>query len=1169
MKTILMVPIHLDALYLEHDQSLVTAMADFSRLPYSNGTRDINPDNANISATVVSQPFQNQNLYLKAGIYLHWSLPDALTKGTHNDKGMVYPRVPNRWLVTRNRNGQQEKQWIVESDYLFPYPNSGDTNIPGSKTAVCIPYNPEQAYKNKQPPFRYMGRKVPFTSPWREDSKAERVKKLTALGYEDDGFGYADPAFAAFFPNCHSVFGFCDGEYSDNLNELQYEIIGWYSDVSQDYLNTFIKQQSKGVTKEDLLATLKQEFQWITSDSNQAIPEQMLCYARLTFKPNSESTKNPALSDPNTIISIGNTGTEALSAYLATQINSTNKSTIENQLEAIQLSAQLEHRQLDIGSKFKEARHTKGFSAISGGILWNIRASSSSTDTVQATLPDSIADLLNTLNLKQQAYEQANQELESLRKQLFSDWYKYMICAYPSFGERADNYLDIDKVKYYIEQQDIASLQKKIAEVGELVWQKDASGNLIGASISPKSSHKSLAAQLVVIINSVSTAIKNHNQSAIENQIKYALQPTASMRYWQPNDPVVLLTGEAVKPTSRHGQDGLLECQICPLPSNKIFDHFQAIKTKINEIANNNHFAFTTWTQAPWHPFLLEWEVEVFPLKNHSNLNSPSRKYMSDFITSNYSLAETMVDLTIRNRQGGTISGANIYSGRCLLTPHASIQLQNQISAYLNSHQTNPSSNLIKTAKSAQKLLQALNCLSQSLGGFNEALLMHQQIQQINIAEPLGFDDYQSFTKTVSQLVNKSGISAPQPLNDFNPIRSGTMKILQLRLVDTFGQSKNLDCSHIITTEQMTNPMDNSLVWLPPRLVQPARLNFRWLSANSDDIEMNAHPATTPICGWILPNNLDGSLMIYETQGQALGLINQLAEWQPVPGNNTLMTVDSISNSHLKKVVNYLINQGQDFLAAFLPTLDRTLENIEPENFAQHQSLAFLVGRPIAVVRASLKFELQGLPAVNVGWNVFRQDMRRTTKEIDAFTSVQMPIRIGEYQQLNDGLVGYWKEQGEGYENNIFYAPQSDPMPNGNEKIKSHSADPFNIKQSLESSAQIVTMLIDPRGKIHATTGILPTKEINIPPDQYTAALQAINITFLTTPIVTSKQQLNLPLPTELGYKWSWVEKEQNKWSDTSQIAPINPSVVFSEPQEIREGWLQLSKVKEADKPKN
>jgi hypothetical protein len=80
MSNILLVPVHLDALVLDHDQSVVETTADFSRLPFCTGKRDINTDIANISEEIVSTRFQNENLLLKKGIHLHWSLPDALTR---------------------------------------------------------------------------------------------------------------------------------------------------------------------------------------------------------------------------------------------------------------------------------------------------------------------------------------------------------------------------------------------------------------------------------------------------------------------------------------------------------------------------------------------------------------------------------------------------------------------------------------------------------------------------------------------------------------------------------------------------------------------------------------------------------------------------------------------------------------------------------------------------------------------------------------------------------------------------------------------------------------------------------------------------------------------------------------------------------------------------------
>jgi hypothetical protein len=120
----------------------------------------------------------------------------------------------------------------------------------------------------------------------------------------------------------------------------------------------------------------------------------------------------------------------------------------------------------------------------------------------------------------------------------------------------------------------------------------------------------------------------------------------------------------------------------------------------------------------------------------------------------------------------------------------------------------------------------------------------------LHIADPLGFDDYKSFAERVGITVSDSIYSAPAPQNDFNPIRTGTMKIHRLRLVDTFGQIKDLDVSKIFISDPLDDGTAKPVVSLPPRVMQPARINFRWLSAEDDEEEMNDHPATTPICGW-------------------------------------------------------------------------------------------------------------------------------------------------------------------------------------------------------------------------------------------------------------------------------------------------------------------------------
>ncbi|TRU82289.1 MAG: hypothetical protein EWV76_04890 [Microcystis novacekii Mn_MB_F_20050700_S1] len=1321
-----MIPVPLDALYLKRDRLVVEAMADFSIIPYFNRKRDVNPNIAHISEEIVSQPFQNQNLYLKAGIHLHWALPDALTKGIQDrDKKTVFPSVPNRWLVTRTLNGEK-RQWVVESDYLY---REGEGEQLGS-----IAYPIEIKNGNHQP-FRYLGRKLPIEAWLENDPDAEYLPSLTAVGY-------GEPTFAAFYPNCHSVFGFYDDYSATNLEGLQYDVIGWYSDIETDYVHKFIKTKSQ-LTAPELIQAIQKELRWSIPDEDTQLPQQMFCYARLRFA----TTINTINSDEKTSVdvAVGNTGTEALSAYLGEKIDYNYQSIIEDQLEALTLSSSLEHRQLDLTAKFEEARHEKGFNAVSSGRIWTISLGSTNATTANAedaqaqsevTLPDNIAPKLNQLNLSQQKYDCTFDEIESMRRQLFSDWYKYMLSAYPPQGSTAQ-YPDIDEVKYYIQEKGIKPLKAKLNDLENyekllnksltqlqqaitqvnitqcklkvsdiLDWEK-LINQLQQGTTEPIKRIKQLIpdlpskiagknqGEIIDALNLIFTKneeelvlcnrlllIAGKNQGEIIDALNliftkneeelvrcnrlllevsfpqlilkapppYTLKPIASSRYWQPTEPVILMAGEGVKPTIRHGQDGrlrddgLLECEILQQEEDISVNSFSSIIEKIDQIENNKtgeHIGFSTWEEQPWHPFLLEWEVEVFPLQNGCNHGIYNHQYDAEFITGNYTLKENEPDFSLQYGKGAVLKAANVYSGRSILTPHAGIKLKEKIEVYLKKQlpdeakeyyepklseqeeayqkriqdwykdkpnsltnldqqekiqawyeqkpcydPSNPNlifTNLLSdqkakdpiyTAIRAYQNLLSLNCLSQALGGFNEALLMHKQTLQLPIADPLGFNDYQPFTDEIKEMVQQSIRSAPEPLNDFNPIRSGVMKILRLRLVDTFGQVKDLDISNIITPEQMTTPGSPYLISLPPRLVQPARINFRWLSATQGEQETNSHPATTPICGWILPNNLDNSLAVYDNQGKALGSINYInkqAQWEAAPGDNLPLAVEDIQDTHLQRLVKHIIasnNEGDsDFLDNFITALDSGLENINPENSAQHQGLALLMGRPIAVVRASLNLELEGLPAINQDWGVFWQDLRRDFRETDGFEKVKFPIRLGEYKQLNDGLLGYWLEEKESL-SQVFYAPQSDAEGVIDSQIKFHdSANAWHIDLTVEEPPQTLTMLIDPRGKVHATTGILPVKALDIPPDQYQDALEKIEITFFSAPILTDYGKINLVLPDEVGYQWSWLEKEKEQWSTADKIGQTNVNAIFSGKQEIREGWLKLSLKKEPPNP--
>lgn len=457
--------------------------------------------------------------------------------------------------------------------------------------------------------------------------------------------------------------------------------------------------------------------------------------------------------------------------------------------------------------------------------------------------------------------------------------------------------------------------------------------------------------------------------------------------------------------------------------------------------------------------------------------------------------------------------------------------------------------------------LAGIHGLAQVLGGFDQAMVQHKLAMQLEVKDPFPASDDKSpadpqFAERVRAAVLAQNMAAPNDGFNLTPIRAGKLMIGQLLLIDTYGQSwgwgKQANAyPNLIPSAPMEGGAANEAMLLP-RFAQPTRLNFRWLSAWHDLVEMNGHPATNPICGWILPNNLDQSIMIYGAQGEAYGYVDQEGIWRVFPGKPGPVIPESIPNRHLARVVTWLCEKGQSdssYITNFLSRLNLVMENIEPENFAQHEAISLLMGKPLAVVRASLNLELKDHLAIDLKPKTFSYDCRAFYKQypnsepgkvpdpqvgLDAFPrstfryeQVEVPVRIGEYRQLNDGTVGYWLEMEDGSLGDALQIPESEtPPPNLT----------LTLAQKQDTT---LTLLLDPRGKVHASSGVQPVKEIHIPSDQYMEALKTIEIAFLTTPILTPHTGIHLSLPTEPGYAWGWVEKDGKGWKETSTAGTL------------------------------
>ncbi|OQK17592.1 hypothetical protein AU255_06895 [Methyloprofundus sedimenti] len=458
------------------------------------------------------------------------------------------------------------------------------------------------------------------------------------------------------------------------------------------------------------------------------------------------------------------------------------------------------------------------------------------------------------------------------------------------------------------------------------------------------------------------------------------------------------------------------------------------------------------------------------------------------------------------------------------------------------------------------------------LSGINAAMLQKQQVMQLPADDPLAFAEYAEFAQRVKNAVGQQRTTAPDPTLDFHPIQSGALELRRLRLIDNFGQSREQSVNKIERTERLEVAQHDNLVSLPVRLSQSARLEFRLLQAAEKIKDASEHHNRSPVCGWLTVNDLDELIMVHDAKGHPLGTLNADSDliWQPAPGMERPLAPAMFSNPTLRRVIEWLIRQGGKFIDLFAHTLENSLDTIHPENFGADE-WALMSGRPLAIVQVKVELLLKGLPANDQGYGAFHRDLHSGIRDSAGYENVKFPVRIGDHRQVNDGLVGYWREDNEERLSKQFHAPNANAVEMAQQETGSSSktenkiigaTEPPLIPLSIRQPAQILTLLIDPRGHLQATSGILPQKSITLPKQFYSEALAKMRPIFLTAPVLTPSDKLTLPLPRHHGLHWDWLERRREQWERTDQQAisePAAASGASSAKQEIREGWLELN----------
>jgi hypothetical protein len=617
----------------------------------------------------------------------------------------------------------------------------------------------------------------------------------------------------------------------------------------------------------------------------------------------------------------------------------------------------------------------------------------------------------------------------------------------------------------------------------------------------------------------------------------------------------------------------------------------------------------------PWNPIHLDWEIEYIPSTyGIADWSLGEIDYATD-----PKLAPPAPDLTQQTGPNGQPQpqppGSLILSGRAHLTGGAAATAAASLrTAMAQAQAAGGAGNLAPNTNPAFHSIYAQVALSFYA---NMATTINVQITGTNTGNipPVDRSALQDILDTLDSMDVLAGAAdnftrqmrggyAPdgqsKPADNtiptpFVPLRAGFIRILRLRLVDGYGQFLDLASSsdtaiinstQLIEAESLQTPTRPELLALPPRYTSPARLWFRYLTADGSGTEADA--TTSPVCGFLMPNHLDGDLEFFDATGANLGFVRPDPQsgiiWEDAPGVPSTVgqsPARAVPNQFAAGIAQGLLQWGladatntglpEDALSAILRIIDSTLWAVDPFGSSTDEHLSLLVGHPVVILRASVKLEVQ--------------------EPIDTSVINTKPVslRLGAVPQWQDGLLGYFvnddytrlycadaaiagfaREVGPGrgflqqaslvpdyYQN--FSNDIGDNVTEGNSPVNHPYVDSTGLMSIQPSQEVSLTLLVEPQCVVHATTGLLPRKEIGMRREWIATALAALSPTFRFGPVLVDPKTIRMPVPNEIHGTWSWDHRADiTTWAEDPITNATQDAHLRPDPAGGTEGWMRM-----------
>jgi len=966
-------PLKINSLFLDKPEQVIGQDIMFENIPWMNQSKEVfeNPNTPFDANAIIPRPFSYDNaLYLDKGVHLHFILPGFFKK--FDDKGNL-PKAPNRWYV---RQGEQE--WMIESDYIW------DVNDPDLDKNTTCSYVEGALEGNFH--FNYVGRKYSFAG-WKKKPRISSDKYLDNL----TALGWGSLAFDVHYANCRSVFGFYDPDTT--IVPMPYTIVGW---VDGD-------------------------------------PDAPIVAGNFEIKADKQQEQTEEFN-----IAIANTPQEALTALILEDIDEGDETLVERLRKEEQIASilgfdSLNDQKLDWVSRLRHQQHENQFNVINGFSKWEIKASDLPIDSsiVINKIEDLFSKEIKDLNALQRQCDVAHQNLYSGLEHLHIDWSKYLSNVFLEKSPNNELTKCLEKIESKIElskyeELHCAQLAKKInITTDDLTYQ-----------IRNNQSIEKIINQLIEKIEDLKTVANKYlkesnpdtDEPALRRKLydlvlsKITIERKTGLNFYEALPPSVII--------STSNKNSLINTfnDKEPLPELKIegIGKEDDIATIINKITKNNALPAMEVSANSWKTYKVEWHAEFLPKKNGHYLNDPDENFSSDFLLDTYQLDEQNADLIKKYKLDNIAYNAsgNNYYGHSFVDSTLKEFVLDRIAGTEETSKQEKGNNqsIYELLEKYKSKLDGIDLFEFTLSDFNNLMIQRSNALSVLPLMPNGFQNHKNTASELNALLGKHkgniNLLSTNNSSAFNPLRNGALSLNRLRIIDCFGREQKVHPKKIITTKNQTFADKPDWVILPPRILQPMAL----------DVQLDYHTSKTkenPVIGWIIPVFLNQHLEFFDDKGKHIGALNEEGKWEPTPFNITSArenesAIDTIENPDLQNIVKWFKKQGEQpgFIANVIKEIQYNLEHIAPENYQNPSLMETMASIPIAITKIDYRLISKGKSVYNVkNKEIVFDDQAQE----NGLSRIKFPIRFGDENQYNDGLIGYWNKDSNPFNQKTLY----------------------------------------------------------------------------------------------------------------------------------------------------